>query len=81
MAYDGSRFGVFQDDGKGPMWRASFADLAEAKREAKELSEREKVDYFVYCFQSFVEIARFRPSRSAPAPKLTRLPKPQPTTD
>ena len=46
MAYD-HQFGLFQDDAGGPLWRASFADLDEAKRNARKLADEERQEFFV----------------------------------
>jgi hypothetical protein len=65
MAYD-HQFGLFQDDMGGPLWRASFADLDEAKRNARRLADEEKREFFVYRFEDSSEVARVFPSRMKP---------------
>ena len=68
MASNG-RFGVYKDDGKGPIWRVSFSDLAEAERNGQKFANDEQVEFFIYCFRTFVEIARIYPLRRAQATK------------
>ena len=46
------------------MWRESAADLNEARRNAQRLADDEGVEFFVYSFRSFTEVARLFPSRS-----------------
>jgi hypothetical protein len=65
MAYD-HQFGLFQDDAGGPLWRASFADLDEAKRNARKLADEERQEFFVRRFEDYSEIARVFPSRTKP---------------
>lgn len=54
-------FGVFVQDGKGPVFREFFADREQAKRKAEELAKTEGVDCFVYSFKTYTEVVRFRP--------------------
>lgn len=56
------KIAVFQDDGRGPSWKASFADMGEAKRLAQTLAETGKQEFFVYNFDSYREIARSYPT-------------------
>jgi hypothetical protein len=63
MASD-HQFGLFQDDAGGPLWRASFADLDEAKRNARRLADEERRDFFVCRFEDYSEIARMFPTRN-----------------
>jgi hypothetical protein len=65
MAYD-HQFGLFQDDAGGSLWRASFADLDEAKRNARKLADEERQEFFVRRFEDYSEIARVFPSRTKP---------------
>jgi hypothetical protein len=57
------QFGLFQDDHDGPLWRASFAELDEAKRRGQEFADDEGREFFVYCFRNYSEVARLLPSR------------------
>jgi hypothetical protein len=65
MPYD-HQFGLFQDDACGPLWRASFADLDEAKRNAQKFADEERQEFFVYRFEDYSEVARLFPSRMKP---------------
>ena len=65
MARD-HQFGLFQDEAGGPLWRASFADLDEAKRKAQKFADEERQEFFVYRFEDYSEIARVFPSRKEP---------------
>jgi hypothetical protein len=71
MAYN-DQYGLFEDDGKGPMWRDSFTDLEQAKIQGQKLANKEQVTFFIYCFHRFREVARFKPAK-----KLLTQPKPQ----
>jgi hypothetical protein len=62
MASD-HQFGLFQDDEGGPLWMASFADLDEAKRNARKLAEEERQEFFVRRFEDHSEVARVFPTR------------------
>ena len=68
MAYD-HQFGLFQDDAGGPLWRASFADLDEAKRNAQRFADEEGQEFFVTRFEDYSEVARLFPSRMKPQPQ------------
>ena len=57
------QFGLFQDDEKGPMWRASFSDLKKATLQAQKSADNEQVEFFVYSFRTFTEIARVAPTQ------------------
>ncbi len=59
-------FGIFIQDGKGPLFKEFFADREEAKRKAEQLAQTEGVECFVYSFQTFKEVARFRPAPRKP---------------
>ena len=81
------QFGVFKDDGHGPMWRASFAVLAEAKSQAQKFADAERQELFVFNFADSSKIARsfslvwLLTSVSSPIPQpilLTRPMKPSP---
>lgn len=79
---DSGQFGLFQDDGKGPVWRASFSDFAAAKLQAQKLAEAEHAEFFVYCFKTFSEIARvFSPKRAAAKLGEDRIAPPGPIHD
>jgi hypothetical protein len=55
-------YGVFKEDHKGPIWIAFFDDLDQAKTAASKLCEKEHAVFFIYCFQKFREVARFKPT-------------------
>ena len=63
MAYD-HQFGLFQADEGGSLWRASFADLDEAKRNARKLAKEERQEFFVCRFEDHSEVARVFPTRN-----------------
>jgi hypothetical protein len=65
MAHD-NQFGLFQDDAGGPLWRASFDDLDEAKRNAQRFADEERQEFFIYRFEDYSEVARLFPSRMKP---------------
>ena len=67
MAYD-HQFWLFQDDDDGPLWRGSFDDIDDAKRQAQRLADAERHEFFVYIFKYFTEVARMFPSRVEPSP-------------
>ena len=60
------QFGVFKDDGQGPMWRKSFATLDEARFHAQRFADDEGHEFFVYSFKDYSEIARSFPSGHKP---------------
>lgn len=55
------QFGLFKDDGEGPLWRAYFNDLQEAMFQGQSLADTEATEFFVYCFQTYSERARLVP--------------------
>jgi len=57
------QFGLFQDNDGGPVWRAFFVDLDEAKRNAQKLADDERHEFFVCRFEDSSEVARLFPSR------------------
>ena len=57
------QFGLFQDGHDGPLWRASFADMDEAKRDGQKFADDEGQEFFVYSFKIYSEVARLFPSR------------------
>ena len=59
---DDQQFGIFIDDGQGPMWRAFVTTLEEAKFQAQRLADAEGCEFFIYDFNGFSEIARMFPS-------------------
>ncbi len=65
MGYD-DEFGLFQDDDGGPLWRACFAELDEAKLHAQKFADDEGREFFVYSFKSYSEVARLFPSQRKP---------------
>ena len=67
MAYD-HQFGLFQDDAGGPVWRASFADLDDAKSNARRLADEERQEFFVCRFEDHSEVARVFPPRTESIP-------------
>ena len=67
MPYD-FQFWLFQECGDGPLWRGSFDDIDRAKRQAQQLADEERQEFFVFCFRFFTEVARVHPSRVAPSP-------------
>jgi hypothetical protein len=58
------QFGIFQDDDHGPLWRASFADLDEAKHHAQEFADDDGREFFVVSFKDYWEVARLLSSRA-----------------
>jgi hypothetical protein len=52
-------FGIFIQDGKGPMWQDECSDLAEAKERARELANTIEFEVFVFCMETAREVARF----------------------
>jgi len=69
-------FAVFEDDGKGPMWRATFDNLDEATRYAQKRADDSRHEFFVFCLTRFVEVARLHPSQrnSQGPPDDARIP-------
>jgi hypothetical protein len=63
MPYD-LLFGLFQAGEDGPLWRASFADLDEAKRNARILADQERQEFFVRSLEDYSEVARLFPTRN-----------------
>jgi hypothetical protein len=58
-----NKFALFEDDGKGPLWREFFANLDEAKRRAQQLADDKGHECFVFCLTKYSEVARsFPPS-------------------
>ena len=60
------KFGLFQDDGGGFVWRGSFVDLDAAKRRAQQFADEERHEFFVRRFEDYSEVARVFPSRVKP---------------
>jgi hypothetical protein len=60
------KFGLFEDDRKGPLCRALFSDLDEAKSHAQQLADEAGHELFVFCFTCYVEVKRLLPSRKKP---------------
>jgi hypothetical protein len=50
------------------VWRASFADLDEAKRKAQKFADEERQEFFVYRLKDYSEIARVFPARAESMP-------------
>ena len=63
------QFGLFIQDGKGPLWRGFFTDLDEARQKAERLANEEGAEFFVFNFKNFSEVARFFPDRKTPTGK------------
>jgi hypothetical protein len=63
---DDLEFGIFQDDGRGPLWKASVAEVTEAKRLAQVLAVEHRQEFFVYNFRKGREIARSFPAGNKP---------------
>jgi hypothetical protein len=61
---DDQCFGLFQAGMDGPLWRASFVDLDEAKRVARRLADEERQEFFVRSFEDYSEVARLFPTRN-----------------
>lgn len=61
---------VFMEDGEGPVWKAYFDDIEEAKRQCQDLAQNTGFECFVYSFHTFTEIARFRGHR-----QISKLPR------
>ena len=57
------QFGLFVDDEKGKMWRGFFDDLEAAKKSGQELANKERLEFFVFNFKDFTEVARCFPAR------------------
>jgi hypothetical protein len=74
MAHD-HQFGLFQDDEGGPVWRASFVDLDEAKRNARRLADEERREFFVCRFEDHSEVARVFPARNTTVEVLLEVPR------
>ena len=60
-----AEFAVYVQEDAGALWKASVADLEEAKRRARDLTRSEGLEAFVRCLQTYEEIARFFPPRQA----------------
>ncbi len=67
MSHD-LQFGLYQDDAGGFVWRASFADLDEAKRNAQNLADAERQEFFICRFEDYSEVARLFPSKGESTP-------------
>lgn len=55
------RYGVFSQDGAGPLFQDSLADREEAKLQAQNLADKEDCEYFVFDLYRFIEVARVSP--------------------
>jgi hypothetical protein len=58
------QFGLFVEDGRGPLWRGFYHDLEIAKKKGEELADKEGLEFFIFNFKNFSEIARFSPPAS-----------------
>jgi hypothetical protein len=58
------RYGLFKQEHEGPVWRSFASDLEETKSTAQKLADKEQAVFFIYCFHSFSEVARFKPSKT-----------------
>ena len=61
---DDHQLGLFKAGQDGPLWRASFADLEEAKRNARILADEERQEFFVRSLEDYSEVARLFPTRN-----------------
>ena len=60
-------FALFQDDGKGPLWRGFFDDLEDAKRKGQVLAAAEATEFFVFNVETNMEVVRFHPRTATAA--------------
>ena len=60
---DDHQLGLFKAGQNGPLSRASFTDLEEAKRSARILADEERQEIFVLRLEDFSEVARVLPTR------------------
>jgi hypothetical protein len=60
------QFGLFMDNGEGPIWKAFFTDLEAARNHAQKSADEERCEFFVYSFENFSEVARLFPTRLIP---------------
>jgi hypothetical protein len=67
MSGSGEKYGVFSDDGSGPLWKAFIDDLEDARAKAQRIAVDEGVEVFVFSFYDYSEVARFFPKRKAAA--------------
>jgi hypothetical protein len=65
MVFD-VQFDLFRQDDQGPLWQASFAQLDEAKCEARKLADEQECEFFVFDYSTASEVARAFPSRRKP---------------
>jgi hypothetical protein len=61
------QFGLFVEDEKGHLWRGFFDDLEAAKKSGQELANKERLEFFVFNFKDFTEVARVFPARPKPS--------------
>lgn len=58
-----AQFDLFRQDDKGPLWQASFANLDDAKRQARKLADEQGYEFFIFDYSTASEVARAFPSR------------------
>jgi len=63
MPYD-QQFGLFEDGEEGPLWRAFFSDVEDAKARAQIFADDEGRVFFVYNLKDSTVIKRVFPSRA-----------------
>lgn len=54
-----NQFGLFIQGDKGPLYWGFFDDLEAAKKAAQEGADKEGLEFFVFSFKDFTEVARF----------------------
>jgi hypothetical protein len=55
-------FAVFVQEERGPLWREDFHDAETAKAKAEQLALEEGLEFFVFSFNNYSEVARFYPN-------------------
>ena len=58
-------YGLFIEDGEGPLCKGFFASLEEAKIAARRLAEEDRCQYSIFALFLYVEVARISPSKSS----------------
>jgi hypothetical protein len=59
-------FAIFVEDRQGPLFKEFCADIAEARRKAQELADREGFPCLIFSFDKSRQVGRFKPK-----PKIT----------
>ena len=66
-------FAVFAESERHyPLLKGFFSNLDEARRHARNISQDQRQDCFVYSFVKFTEVARFRPQTALRTDQLDR---------